>query len=259
MNRRVIGIVLALVLAVVGTGAVLLYVNIASGQVAAGQQAVRVLVAKDRIAAGTTGKRIRDADLTEEVVMPRSSLPLDALGSVAGDLDELVINNDVQPRGLLLRGAFVAKERISGGLSVPEKMLGVSLKLAVEEEVGGFIRPGSQIAVFGTYALADKAYKDATGQDNKNTTLLLPRTEVLAVGAYGDDGVTSAAEQKARDTGTQRDGDGKVTLLVTVSVNQADAERLIHSTRIGALYAALLSDSTQVRPGAGVTNRSVLR
>jgi pilus assembly protein CpaB len=252
MNRRVIGILLALLLAVIGTGAVLFYVNMAQERVASGQRAVRVLVAAARIPAGTTGERIRKAKLVEEIVMPAGSVPDDALSTVTAELDDLVVTSDVQPRQLLLRGQFDAPTKISGGLSIPEKMLAVSVKMEVEEEVGGFIRPGSQIAVFGTYKVLDKAFKDETGEDNQRTQLLLPRTEVLAVGAYGDDGVTSAQPASGQT-------DIQVTLIVTVSVNQNDAERLIHSARIGDLYAALLTDTSEVRPGNGVDNRTLLR
>jgi pilus assembly protein CpaB len=252
MNRRVIGILLAILLAMIGTGAVLFYVNLAQNRVASGQRAVRVLVAAARIPAGTTGERIRTAELAEEIVMPAGSVPDDALSTVTAELDELVVTSDVQPRQLLLRGQFDAPTRISGGLAIPEKMLAVSLKMEVEEEVGGFIRPGSQIAVFGTFKVADKTFRDETGEDNHRTQLLLPRTEVLAVGAYGEDGVTSNQPEE----GASR---GEVTLIVTVSVIQADAERLIHSTRIGELYAALLNDSSEVRPGQGVDNRNLLR
>jgi pilus assembly protein CpaB len=252
MNRRVIGILLAVLLAVIGTGAVLFYVNMAQERVAAGQEAVRVLVAVARIPAGTTGERIRRAELVEETVMPAASVPDDALSTVVTELDDLVVTSDVQPRQLLLRGHFDEPTKISGGLAIPEKMLAVSVKMAVEEEVGGFIRPGSQIAVFGTFKVFDKEFKDQTGEDNQRTKLLLPRTEVLAVGAYGEDGVTSAQP-------ADEETEGQVTLIVTISVNQLDAERLIHSTRIGDLYAALLTDTSEVRPGAGVDNRNLLR
>jgi pilus assembly protein CpaB len=252
MNRRVIGILLAVLLAVIGTGAVLFYVKLAQDRVASGQRAVRVLVATARIPAGTTGERIRTAELAEEIVMPAATVPDDALSTVTAELNELVVTSDVQPRQLLLRGQFDAPTRISGGLAIPEKMLAVSLKMEVEEEVGGFIRPGSQVAVFGTFKVADKAFKDLTGEDNQRTQLLLPRTEVLAVGAYGEDGVTSNQPEEGESR-------GEVTLIVTVSVIQADAERLIHATRIGELYAALLSDSSEVRPGEGVDNRNLLR
>ncbi|GAA1635756.1 Flp pilus assembly protein CpaB [Catellatospora bangladeshensis] len=254
MTRRILGVVLALVLAVVGTAAVLLYVSKTRNSVAAGQTAVTVLVAKQRIPAGTTGASVRARELLEPMVMPAGALPADSLVEIPAELDELVLTHDVQPRQLMLKGMFGAATKLSGGVAVPEKMMAVSLKLAAEEEVGGFVRPGSQIAVFGTFKLADKAYKEATGESNYSTRLLLPRVEVLAVGAYGADGVTSAQQASGEAAET-----GKVTLLVTISVTQADAEKVIHSLRIGELYLSLLTDTSEARLGAGVDNRTLLR
>ncbi|MEV4412458.1 Flp pilus assembly protein CpaB [Catellatospora sp. NPDC049609] len=247
MTRRILGVVLAIVLAVLGTAAVLLYVNQTRNSVAEGQTAVTVLVAKARIPAGTSGTSLRARQLFEPVVMPAAALPADSLTDVPAELDELVLTHDVQPRQLLLKGMFGAATKLSGGVAVPEKMMAVSVKTAVEEEVGGFVRPGSQIAVFTTLK------SQTAGAQGSVTKLLLPRVEVLAVGAYGQDGVTSAQRETAEAKG------GTVTLLVTLAVTQADAERLVHAVRTGRLYLALLTDSSEVRPGTGVDDRALLR
>jgi pilus assembly protein CpaB len=244
MTRRILGVLLAIVLAVMGTTAVLLYVYRAKNSVAAGQTAVKVLIATQRIPAGTSGESIKTKALVEEIVMPAATVPADTLTSIAAELDKLVLTHDVQPRQLLLKGMFGAATKLSGGVALPEKMLAVSIKTAVEEEVGGFVRPGSQVAIFVTL-------KPET--DKKVTKLLLPRVETLAVGAYGQDGVTSS--QADADSKTK----GTVTLIVTLAVSQADAERLIHALRTGDLYLALLTDSSEVRLGQGVDDSTLLR
>lgn len=265
MTRRVLGVLLAIVLAVVGTGAVFLYVASAKKQVEADQKAVRVIVAKQRIPAGTTGSTIRDKSLFEEVVMPASSLPDDVLGSIPVELDKLVVTSDVQPRQLILRGIFGQATKLSGGISVPEKLMAVSAKFKAEEEVGGFVRPGSSIAIFVTCKLLDPEFKKKYGENPWQTTVLLPRVEVLAVGAYGDDGQTSAQSADAR---AKVDDQGKVTLIVTVAVNQTDATKIIHAIRLcdsddtftgGGLYLALLTDSSEVRPGVGLDSTVIQR
>jgi pilus assembly protein CpaB len=244
MTRRILGVLLAIVLAVMGTTAVLLYVNRAKNSVAAGQTAVKVLIATQRIPAGTSGESIKTKALVEEIVMPAATVPADTLTSIAAELDKLVLTHDVQPRQLLLKGMFGAATKLSGGVALPEKMLALSVKTAVEEEVGGFIRPGSQVAIFLTLGNEEKG---------SITKLLLPRVETLAVGAYGQDAVTSSqGDAESKNKGT-------VTLLVTVAVSQADAEKLIHAIRIGKLYMALLTDSSEVRPGAGVDTPALLR
>ncbi len=244
MTRRIIGVLLAIIFAVMGTAAVLFYVNKAEQSVADGQAAVRVLVATKRIPAGTTGESIRGKGFVEEIIMPAATVPADSLTTVPAELDKLVLTHDVQPRQLVLKGMFGAPTKLSGGVAVPEKMLAVSIKTAMEEEVGGFVRPGSQVAVFVTAEAS---------QGNRVTKLLLPRVETLAVGAYGQDALTS--------TQTEDEGgvSGTVTLLVTLAVTQADAEKLIHAMRVGEIYLALLTDTSEVRPGPGVDSPALLR
>ena len=245
MTRRILGVLLAIILADIGTGAVLLYVYTAKNSVAEGQTAVKVLVATQRIPAGTSGESIRGRNLVEEIVMPAATVPGDTLTAIVNELDKLVLTHDVQPRQLMLKGMFGAATRLSGGIAVPEKMLALSVKTAVEEEVGGFVRPGSQVAVFVTFEPSD---------GKPVTKLLLPRVETLAVGAYGRDGVTSS--QKESD---DEKNSGTVTLLVTVAVSQADAERLVHAMRYGEIYLALLTDTSEVRPGSGVDHQTLTR
>jgi len=245
MTRRIVGVLLAIILAVLGTVAVLVYVKAAQSRVADGQRAVRVLIAKQRIPAGTTGESIRGRALVDEVVMPALSVPVDTLSAMPTELDRLVVTSDVQPRQLLLRGMFGAATRLSGGLNVPEKSVAVSVEIQINEQVGGYVRPGSQIAIFDTYDTPDK--------QSKITRVLLPRVEVLAVGQFGAGGVTSAQRNGDAASG---DSSGNV-LVVTVAVSQADAERLIHASRTGLLYFALLTDSSEVKPGPGVDNRTL--
>lgn len=265
MTRRVLGVLLAIVLAVVGTGAVFWYVATATDHIEADRKPVRVIVAKERIPAGTAGATIRDKELFEVIVMPLLSVPDDVLQTVPIELDKLVLTSDVQPRQLILRGLFGQATKLSGGISVPEKMLAVSAKFKAEEEVGGFVRPGSAIAVFSTCEVLDPEYKKKYGENNALTKLLIPRVEVLAVGSYGDDGQTSA---QSVDDRAKVDEQGQVTLIVTVALNQADAEKMIHHIRVcdaeetfknGGLYLALLTDSSEVRPGVGVDNITALR
>lgn len=257
MTRRIVGVLVAIVLAVVGTGAVLAYLVAARSAVAAGQQAVHVRIAKARIPAGTTGAAIRERGLTDDVVMPRSTLPDDVMQEISIDFDKLVLTSDVQPRQLLLKGLFGQSTKLSGGIAVPDKLLAISGKYDVEREVGGFVRPGSVVAVFSTCKIIDAVFKKKNDEDRMATFVLLPRMEVLAVGAYGEDGQTSTstAEQRAR-----QDAKGNVTLIVTLAATQDDATRLVHATDMGCdLTLALLTDSSVVQVGGMIDNGSPLR
>ena len=83
MKRRVLTVALALLLATLGTAGVLAYVRQADNRAIAGQRAVEVLVAGKLIPSGTAaGAALRDGLLTIQR-LPASSVPADALGSVA--------------------------------------------------------------------------------------------------------------------------------------------------------------------------------
>ncbi len=248
MTRRILGVVLAIVLAVVGTAAVLLYVNSVRSTVASGQRAVKVLVAAERIPAGTTGGHLVERNLVHQITVPASSVPADALSTIPADLDQLVVTADVQPSQLIMRGMFGQPTTLSGGLTIPEGKVAVTVQVGIPEQVAGYVRPGSQIAIFDTYTITGKG-SSSSNSSAKGTRVLLPRVEVIATGAYFTDGSTSS---DASTTGNQRSG--AQTKVVTVAVTQPEAEKLIQASQTGDLYFALLTDSSDVKPGPGVTN-----
>lgn len=256
MTRRIIGVLLAVILAVIGTAAVLYYVSTVRHQVASGQRAVKVLVANDRIPAGTTGAHMQSANMLSTITVPASSVPADALSAIPTDLDQLVVTSDVQPRQLLMRGMFGQSTALSGGLTIPEGKVAVTVQVGIPQQVAGYVRPGSQIAIFDTFASGNGSSASGVSSSNQKTTrVLLPRVEVLATGAFFTDGSTSSQA----DTTNGADGAraGGQTMVVTVAVTQPEAERLIQATATGALYFALLTDSSDVKPGPGVTNVSM--
>jgi len=254
MTRRIIGVLLAIILAVVGTAAVLFYVHTVRGSVASGQRAVKVLVATERIPAGTTGEHLRDRSLVEEITMPASSVPSDALAAIPTDLNDLVVTADVQPSQLIMRGMFGQPTTLSGGLTIPEGKVAVTVQVGIPQQVAGYVRPGSQIAIFDTFTTGSGSSANANA-NQKATRVLLPRVEVIATGAFFTDGSTSSDQQA--DGGVTGQRAGGQTMVVTVAVTQPEAERLIQATQTGALYFALLTDSSDVKPGPGVTNASM--
>lgn len=270
MNRRVLAVVSAFALAAVGTAGVLYYVQTAESRAAEGQQAVTVLIVKERISTGTSGGRIRSEDLAEKVTMPASSVPAGALSSITTDLDDLVLTSDVQPDQLLLRGQFASSKRVSGGLALPKDTVAISIAADVSAEVAGFITPGADVAVFDTYTELNGKSRVPSGDGlsrnhaaNQITRLLLPRVEVIAVGVRGSGGQTSSegvgAAGAGEDGTSAKPKGGSDSVMVTVAVAQKDAEKLIHGAQTGALYLALLSDTSKVAPGGGVDNYSLFK
>jgi pilus assembly protein CpaB len=258
MARRVLAIFFAILLAVVGTVAVLLYVRQADDRALANSSPVNVLIARERVPAGTTGESIRTRDLTERVRMPAGSVPLDeVLNHIPAELDKLVVTSDLQPGQLVLRRMFSASTRTAGGLAIPEGKVAVSFEATMAEQVAGYVRPGSQVAVFATYQMStdgkNRIVGGSGGQTVKGTAVLLPKVEVIAIGPYGEGSTTTTP----LDGKTDQKGNAKPAVLVTVAVTAVEAAKLIQVAQGNALYLALLNDSSQVRPGVGVDSQSL--
>jgi pilus assembly protein CpaB len=255
MSRRILAIIIAVVLAGVGTAGVLFYALTADKR-ARDRLAdkVHVLVAAQPIIAGTTTAKLRDAKsgLVRTETMPKSSLPKDYLSELTEDDDDLVAMFSVTAGQILRRSMFGEPGTFNAGLALPSDRMAVTVQTGVPEQVAGYVRAGAEVCVFVTYEV-----KDAKGEPTgiTRTRMLLTRVQVLAVGTYqpprGSTSSTPSTSSSTGDTATVRSG----SLLVTLAVKQDEAERLIHGQSNGELYLGLLSDSTVVREGSGVDNR----
>lgn len=263
MTRRILAVFLAIVLAVIGTAVVLFYVSRADDRAVANASPVEVLVAKQRIAAGTTGENVRKRDLAELLRLPAGTLPEgEVLTEIPGELDKLVLTSDLQPGQLVLRRMFSQSTRTSGGLAIPEGKVAVSFEATMAEQVAGYVRPGSQVALFVTYKIVSDTNVKSVGRDSSDdpegTSVLLPKAEVIAVGTYGGGGETTTTpsdEEVHEDTDQER----RTVVLVTVAASDVEAAKIIHAAQGDAIYLALLSDSSQVKPGTGVDSFNFLR
>jgi pilus assembly protein CpaB len=257
MKRRVLTIVLAVTLAVLGTLAVLVYVLRADARAVAGQQAVTVLVVDKAIPSGTTAGEAK-AKLRKET-LPASSVASDALAEITADQDDLVTSADLKPGQLLLSSMLVSEAQATGDLTIPDGKVAVTITLCSPETVAGNVRAGSEVAVFGTLVTGGTgdvtAQPNCTGQHKQqvgkgigNTRVVIPKVKVLSIGPATpptpkDDAKTTNATFAQGAAATQND-----LTLVTFAVNQDDAERLILLTQTGLPYLALLGPSAQIKP-----------
>jgi pilus assembly protein CpaB len=253
MKRRLLSIGLTLLLAAVGTVAVLLYVRNADARALAGKRAVPVVVADQRVPAGTSAEAALRNGLLRLEKMPAEAVPQNALAEIGADLAKLVATADIQAGQLVLKSMFAARKPVPTGLSIPEGKVAVSIELGAQQRVAGYVKAGSQIAVFDTHTVMDEKSRTPSGaglekqhESTQVTRLLLPKVEVLALGA------PPVPNAKSGDGAAQGGG-----VLVTVAATQAEAERLIQRAQFGTLHFALLTDSSQIAPGNGTDSRSV--
>ena len=252
MNRRLLMIALAVMLALAGTGAVFAYVKQANNRALAGTKAAQVIVVQKPIAAGMAVSDVLSGGYLQTENVPATSSPSDALPTIGSSMGTLVATSDLQPGQIVLRQNFGTLVPTTSGLAIPDGMMALSFSVTTPGDVAGYVQPKSQIAIFDTFKLVSKtggpigaSTTGSSGADaDQATKILLPRVQVLAV---------SAAAPKTTGTAV---GSGK--LVITVALNQADAERLVHEQTLSQLYVALLSQSSKVAPAPGVDNLGYL-
>jgi pilus assembly protein CpaB len=260
LKGRLLTIMLAILLALAGTAGVLLYVHGATKRALAGQRAVAVLVASQTIPAGTSASSAQHQGLLTSQELPASSVPVDAVSSLAGGLGSLVLSAALAPGQLLLRPMLVtaAAATAQGALAIPRGMVAVTVPLCLPAAVAGYVQPGSEVAVFDTYGGKSSSLQANCGQQAGSapqlpggtgvvhTRIVLPRVQVISVGAAASS--TSHATGLLAQPGSAGSASAtSATQLITFAVSQPDAERLILLTETGVAYLALLTPSSVTR------------
>lgn len=252
MKRRIVLIGVAVVLALFGTFAVYGYANSADERAAAGGRAVHVVVATKLVAAGTSWKDAVSSGTLSVENVPASAAPSSSISSLdAGIASDAVAQSNIAPGQLVLREAFgsAASQAQTGVLTIPKGKIAITVSLAADADVAGYVGPQSQVAIFVTAKLADPALKNpvVSGSDLMVTRTVVTRAEVIATSQAAPTGVDGQAA-------TQSDSVSGGSVLVTLALSQADAERVINQNHVGELTLGLLSSTSQVTPDGGYIN-----
>jgi pilus assembly protein CpaB len=242
MRGRVVAVLVAVVLALVATVALLAYAGGADRRAVANQQPVLVYVARARIAAGTSGEDAQNRGLIERTTLPRKAVAGGAVRSLE-QLGGRVAAVDIVPGEQLLAARWVGGGEAPGGglLSIPEGHQAVSIALDPTRQVSGFVTPGDRVSV-----VVSLSFPKGGGSQRTSRFLLLD-VQVLAVGATAQ---PNPAAQEGRRSGQGRT-QGPST--VTLAVRPADVERVVFAAENGSLYLSLLPPGQRPVPPRGRT------
>lgn len=263
MNKKVLGVIGAFVLALVGTMLLVSYVSRAEDRALAGEELVEVYVVSDSVGAGTPAAELTDAVTVEKV--PDKVRASTAVTDLA-ELEGLVTSVDLDPGEPLLTTRFVAPQAFETrptGVSAPAGMVEVTVALEAERAVGGLVAPGQTVAVLSSFEPFDVdpgvvevdgeavalpvEISSQTAVETPNTTHLIlhkvlvtsvqidPNAGRLTTGNDDDDDEAGPAEAPGGD------------LLVTLAVTPADAERLVFTAEFGDVWLA--AESADVPEG----------
>jgi len=218
MKRRVVGVVGAVVLALVGTLALVTYVNGAEDRALAGEKTVEVLVAAEAIPAGTPA-----ADLEGQLTFERIPVKVRAEGAVTSisQLGKRVTETDLLPGEQIVRARFVANgaQQGSGG-TASANALGATLQLDPARALGGQIKIGDTVAI-----VVSTTPEGAPPQ----TQILLHKVTISGVQTDASTPADAAADEETAPGGS---------LLVTFALDVPSVERLVFAAENAKVWLA---------------------
>ena len=235
MGRRSALLITGLVVAALGTLLVFLYTHNLQSTVSAEGELVDVYVASKAVDVGARGEDVA----LEQKTLPQSTVPVGAITDPASISGQFVIVPIAQ--GQVALSAMFGQPAQVTSLAVPDGKMGVAVQLDDAQRVAGFVNPGSEVAVFATMEVGD---------NQTQTRLLLPRATVAAVGP------TTVVSRTTGD-GATTNIEEIPTAILTLALDQKDAEKLIFATDQSRLYFALLTPQSVTATDAG-TNDSNL-
>ncbi len=267
MSKRVIGLLAAVVLALVGTVALVAFVAGAEERALEGEELVEVYVVTEPILGGTAGDELEDSVVVEEV--PSKVRPADAVDNLAA-LRGRVAAVDLQPGEQLIESRFVELDEFADravGVQIPDDMVEVTIALDPERAVGGLLEPGQTVAVIASFepfqlsatvveidgeevALPAAVADNVEGATPNTTDIILRKVLVTAVQQEQNSTLDSSDESGSTRLNTAPEG----SLLVTLAVPPYDAERVVFTAEFGTLWLAVeregvpeLEDSIKTR------------
>ncbi|GAA1058362.1 hypothetical protein GCM10017608_33950 [Agromyces luteolus] len=217
MRTRIIGAIIAIILAVVGGVALYLYVQDADARAARGAELVDAYVVTTMVPEGTGAEAVREVLEVDQI--PRNAVPEDAVTDLA-DLDGLVTSADLLPGDLLRQDRFIdPADLATGTVAVPPGMQLVSFTLPADRVVGGEVSVGDRIGMVGTIE------PDEVGdqEDVINPVTSFAFHGVLVTRVQG-------VVRTDPESGEETDQNSDANIMLTIALNAHDIERWVWFT-----------------------------
>jgi pilus assembly protein CpaB len=220
----------AVLAAVAGAALVFLYVRGADARAESRFDTVQVLRATAPIAVGETITAASEGGKLALENVPRDQVLPDAVTSIDGLGKEYALVQ-IYPGEQIVTAKFGTTVVAASALQIPKDQMAISVNLTDPARVAGFVNPGSEVSIFlsgtsdGTVAF---------------TRLLEERVTVIGVGSTTPVATTTTDEAGVATT------ESLPRTLLTLAVNQKQAERIIYASNNGELAFALLTPNSVV-------------
>lgn len=240
MRIRIIGAIVALVLAVVGGVVLFLYVRGADQRALDGAQLVEVYVVTEEIPAGSDAATIADGIEIDE--LPAMAV-LEGGVTDLGQIEGLVATTDLLPGEQLLLARFADPDILAaqGDVPVPEGLQEVTIALPVQRVVGGAITPGSEVGI-----------AISIGRDGGTTQFVFNR--VLVTRVQGGTSYVPSSDQEESAPVT--------AFMVTFALSTPDVEKVVWAAELqedgaAGIWLTLQSDTSSTDGSRPVTGDNI--
>ncbi len=242
MGRRTVILIAAFLIAGLGASLVFLYVQGVDQRAQAEAEAQQVMTVTEPIAAGESVAEAEKAGKFTLTEVAGTAVLADALSDTTSIADQVALTPMYEGEQVVAAkfGQIGSQSRIS----IPGKAIAVSVQLSDPQRVAGFVSPGSQVAVFSTVGASCETKNVNIGQPF--TRLLLGDAPVVGVGQTGLSSTTTVSENGQQTT------EEVPTTVLTLGLDQADAEKLILASQASCLSVGLRTDKSVVAPSPGV-------
>jgi pilus assembly protein CpaB len=238
MDRRRILLVAAVLVAAMGAALVFLYVKGADTRAEQRFDTVKVLRATALI---EPGEKVEDAQAAGKLALQSVAKDelLDGYQQGTENLAGTVALDPIYPGEQIISAKFGTTAAAQSSLQIPESKLAISVNLTDPARVAGFVNPGSEVSIFlsGTDPESGQQF----------TRLLMDRVTVLGVGSTTPVSKTTTDESGASTT------EELPRTLLTLALDQKQAEKVLYSVSVGELAFGLLTDKSTVSPGPPTT------
>jgi pilus assembly protein CpaB len=244
MDRRRILLVVAVVVAALGSALVFLYTKGADTRAEEKFDTVEVLEATAIINPGETIEDAQAAGKLALAAVSQDSL-LDGYQTTTDALDGMVSLGTIYPGEQIIAPKWGTSAAVQSSLQIPEESMAASVNLTDPARVAGFVSPGSDVAVFWT------GVDTLTGKTM--TKILLTRVTVLGVGSTTPVSTTTTDQTGASTT------EQLPRTLLTLSLTQAQAQKVLLGSSTGELAFGLLTEDSQVADAPETTPETLFK
>lgn len=231
MNKKLIALLLAGILALGGVASVVMYARGADARAFGSAELVSVLVVSQPVPAGSPADRLAGSLETKQ--LPKSVVPAGVVTDLAS-LGQEVTNAALVPGEALLAARFGAPEKSADATELPEGMQRLDLVLAAPRVPSG-LEVGDTVGVLASFAQQNK---DGTVSNLTQLALSKVRVIDMETGVSGGQGEMQVAD------GTR----------VTLAVDTAQAEKIANVAEFGKIWLTAQNDQTITTSSKGASS-----